>query len=170
MSSLRAYLDIETTGLSPEYSYITVVGIYMENEEEERFIQLIGKEISAYNLLYVMKDVKELYTYNGSRFDLPFIKSKLDIDLNDFFYHTDLMYLCWKNGLYGGLKVVEKKLGIERRLKEIDGRMAVELWYRYISHNDMNALYLLLEYNKEDVLNLKILREKLYLLENELCP
>ncbi len=165
MGKFSAYLDAETTGLFPEFSYISIIGIYIEKEESGSFIQLIGKDITPYNLLYVLKNVETIYTYNGSRFDLPFIRSKLDMDLRKYFSHIDLMYICWKKGLYGGLKVVEKKLGIERRLKDIDGKMAVELWYRYIHYNDLSALYLLLEYNKEDVINLKKLKEKLETLE-----
>jgi uncharacterized protein YprB with RNaseH-like and TPR domain len=163
--SFSAYLDIETTGLFPKYSYITVIGILMDDIREERFIQLIGKEITTFNLLYVLKDIDTIFTYNGSKFDLPFIKEKLDIDLEDYFSHVDLMYLCQRKGLYGGLKIVERKLGIERRLKNIDGRTAVDLWYRYISYNDPYALSILLEYNREDVMNLKKIREKLENLE-----
>ncbi|MEN2984493.1 MAG: ribonuclease H-like domain-containing protein [Dictyoglomaceae bacterium] len=161
MKKFNAYLDIETTGLFPEFSYITIIGIYMEKEEERNFIQLIGKDITSFNLLFILRNVENIYTYNGSRFDLPFIKFKLDVDLRRYFNHIDLMYICWRKGLYGGLKAVEKKLGIERKFKEIDGKMAVELWYRYIHHNDSYALYLLSEYNKEDVINLKKLKEKL---------
>jgi uncharacterized protein YprB with RNaseH-like and TPR domain len=35
------------------------------------------------------------------------------------------------------------------------------LWWRYINHQDLYALDLLLEYNKEDVVNLKKLKERL---------
>ncbi|MCS7201396.1 MAG: ribonuclease H-like domain-containing protein [Dictyoglomus sp.] len=161
MEKFRAYLDIETTGLFPEFSHITVIGIFIERGDEENLIQLVDKEITIYNLLYVLKNVGIIYTYNGSRFDLPFIRSKLNLDLKSYFSHIDLMYICWRRGLYGGLKAVERRLGIERKLKDIDGRIAVELWYRYIHHNDPYALHLLLEYNKEDVINLKKLKEKL---------
>ncbi|MCX7846276.1 MAG: ribonuclease H-like domain-containing protein [Dictyoglomaceae bacterium] len=165
MEKFNAYLDIETTGLFPEFSYITIIGIYIEKEKEKNIIQLVGKEITSFNLLFVLKNVETIYTYNGSRFDLPFIRSKLNLDLKSYFSHIDLMYICWRRGLYGGLKAVERRLGIERKLKDIDGRIAVELWYRYILHNDPYALYLLLEYNKEDVINLKKLKEKLEELE-----
>ncbi|HOJ92498.1 MAG TPA: ribonuclease H-like domain-containing protein [Dictyoglomaceae bacterium] len=156
-----AYLDIETTGLSPIYSDITVIGIYLENLEEERFIQLIGDEITPFNLMLILEKVKDIYTFNGSRFDLPFIREKLGIDLKELFIHHDLMYKCWERNLYGGLKAVERKLGIERKLKEVDGRLAVILWERYVRFDDKYALEMLLLYNREDVINLKILREKL---------
>jgi len=71
------------------------------------------------------------------------------------------MYDCWDNNLYGGFKVVEQRLGIHRRLRGIDGFEAVQLWWRYLKGGNQNALALLLEYNKEDVVNLKTLRERL---------
>ena len=103
----------------------------------------------------------EIYTYNGSRFDLPFIKAKLGVDLKPCFKHTDLMYDCWRNDLKGGLKAVERKLGIGRELKGVDGRMAVQLWWDYANNNDQQALQTLLAYNREDVVNLRQLRRKL---------
>ena len=59
---------------------------------------------------------------------------------------------------YGGLKTVERRLGIRRNLPDIDGAEAVRLWRRYQANYDQDALRLLLEYNKEDVLNLRTLR------------
>ncbi len=54
-------------------------------------------------LLKNLEDVDEIYTYNGSRFDLSLIESKLRIDLRQCFKHTDLMYDCWRQNLKGGL-------------------------------------------------------------------
>jgi uncharacterized protein YprB with RNaseH-like and TPR domain len=45
-----AYLDIETTGLSPRYCQITVVGIHLVSEHESRFIQLVGDDVTADNI------------------------------------------------------------------------------------------------------------------------
>lgn len=158
---LEAYLDIETTGLSPEYCEITVVGIHLVSESETRFIQLVGDNATADNILRALEGVGTLYTYNGSRFDLPFIDSRLGINLANLLTHCDLMYDCWRCNLYGGFKSVEQQLGIERRLKEVNGYEAVRLWWKYVNDYDKNALTTLLEYNKEDVLNLKKLREEL---------
>ena len=44
---VEAYLDIETTGLSPRYSEITVVGIHICGGTETRFVQMVGDGISA---------------------------------------------------------------------------------------------------------------------------
>jgi uncharacterized protein YprB with RNaseH-like and TPR domain len=156
-----AYLDIETTGLSFAGNDITVIGIYLHNGEEERFIQLYGEHVNTANLMNVMNGVHTIYTYNGSRFDIPFIHGFLGVNLEERYRHIDLMYDCWKHNLRGGFKAVEKMLGINRETDGIKGYDAIILWDKYENHDDMDALTLLLKYNKEDVVNLKILREKL---------
>ena len=158
---VEAYLDIETTGLSPWHSQITVVGIHICNGAETRFIQLVGEDITADSVREALEGVGVIHTYNGSRFDLPFINCRLGIDLAQRFAHRDLMYDCWRNNLYGGLKRVERQLDIKRKLTEINGYDAVRLWWRYVNDYDETALKTLLEYNKEDVLSLKKLRERL---------
>jgi uncharacterized protein len=157
----RAYLDIETTGLSRRYCDITVVGIALEKSRKCQVVQLIEDDLYEKKLLDSLEGVDEIYTYNGSRFDLPFIKTRLWVDLNRCFKHTDLMYDCWKQNLKGGLKVVEKLLDINRNLTNIDGYMAVRLWFDYVNNDDKNALRTLLDYNQEDVVNLRFLRRKL---------
>lgn len=156
-----AYLDIETTSLNPRDGDLTVIGLYLENDHKQKVIQLVGDEISSSKLIEIMEKVKVFYTYNGKRFDLPYIKTKLGIELTDYCIHNDLMYECWQRNLKGGFKEVERKLGIRRKLSEIDGRVAVQLWHNYKFYGDKESLRTLLEYNKEDVLNLKALREKL---------
>ncbi|MFC1995715.1 ribonuclease H-like domain-containing protein [Chloroflexota bacterium] len=160
-SYIEAYLDIETTGLSPWESQITVVGIHLCNGDDPKFFQLVGEDISADGILQAVEGVDIIYTYNGSRFDLPFIRCCLGINLATIFTHHDLMYDCWDNNLYGGFKAVERQLGIRRKLRGIHGYEAVRLWWRYVNDYDEDALAILLEYNKEDVLNLKTLKESL---------
>lgn len=157
----RAYLDIETTGLSPANCELTVIGIYRENGSSNEVIQLVGDEISRSKLIKALKNTSMLYTYNGSRFDLPFINAKLGVALAEHCDHEDLMYACWKQKLKGGLKSVERQLGIARELTDIDGLMAVQLWYEYVDQGNKNSLSKLLRYNEEDVVNLKTLRERL---------
>jgi uncharacterized protein YprB with RNaseH-like and TPR domain len=157
----RAYIDIETTGLSYRFADLTIIGIALEKNGNCRIVQLIGVDLSDERLLAALDGVDELYSYNGSRFDLPFIRARLGVDLNKCFRHTDLMYDCWRNKFKGGLKAVERQLGIVRRLKQVDGYVAVELWYDYVNNHNQQALSTLLEYNREDIVNLQVLRRKL---------
>ncbi len=156
-----AYLDIETTGLNPFTSELTVIGLYLEDGSDGGVIQLVGDKISSSKLNMILRKAGVLYTYNGARFDLPFIKEKLGLDLTEYCQHKDLMYTCWERNLYGGLKAVERQLGIKRELTDIDGTVAVQLWLNYKHNEDRDSLTRLLKYNEEDVLNLKVLRQKL---------
>ena len=158
---VEAFLDIETTGLYQDYNQITVVGVHVEKSCNTQFIQLVGEDVTADNLLQGLEGVDVIHTYNGKRFDLPFIYSHLDLNLTELFIHRDLMYDCWQCSLYGGLKNVERQLGIPRRLKGVNGYEAVRLWWRYVNYYDKGALATLLEYNREDVINLKALKEAL---------
>lgn len=151
---MKAYLDIETSfdGM------ITVVGLYME---DRGMIQLIGGKISDLAVWRALEGAQTICTYNGSRFDLPVIHRRLGLDLANEFRSHDLMYDCWRHGLYGGLKRVEERLGIARRSKGIDGVDAMRLWSRYEASGDEEALKALLSYNRDDVLNLPVLEARL---------
>lgn len=156
-----AYLDIETTGLCQRRSQLTVVGIAVEQGPSLKLTQLIDDQISEQTLADALQGVERLYTYNGSRFDLPFIRSKLNFDLCSICPHTDLMYHCWRQNLKGGLKNVERLIGIKRQLPDVDGYQAVQLWWQFVNNADTSALETLLAYNREDVINLQLLRRHL---------
>ncbi len=158
---MDAFLDIETTGLSSISSYITVIGVYLVDANYTEMIQIVGNDITPENVLVAMEGVETIYTYNGSRFDLPFIKDYMGVDLLKKHKHIDLMLDCWRCKLYGGFKAVEAKLGIERELQGIGGWDAVLLWRRH-QNGDEEALPILLKYNREDVINLTVLKEKLH--------
>lgn len=144
---MKAYLDIETS-FGGE---ITIIGVYCP---PDRLIQLVGEEVNWTNLWNALDGVSAILTYNGARFDLPVIKRMIKLDLTRYFECRDLMVDCWKRNLYGGLKRVEEQLGIERISKGVDGLMAMRLWERYRRDGDEKALEVLLEYNREDVVNL----------------
>ena len=158
-NQVEAYIDIETTGLTYDASEITVVGIYLCREDGTDFVQLVGRDITADAILEALEGVDVIYTYNGARFDLPFIRSQLGLDLTSLFHHRDLMYDCWNKNLHGGLKGVEKQLGVGRNLPDMNGLEAVKLWWKYVDSFDLEALNKLCEYNKEDVVNLKTIRD-----------
>lgn len=158
---MDAYLDIETTGLSPSYDLITVIGIGLPKGRDLHVVQLYDTALTKERLADMLEGVSKLYTYNGGRFDLPFIQRRLGLDVAALVDHHDLMYACWQKGLYGGLKAVEARLGIPRESAGMTGRDAVLLWRRYQDAGDEQALKALLAYNREDVSNLRIVRRKL---------
>jgi len=157
---VRAYLDIETDRAGK----ICVVGISVENNG---FIQWYGNDIKASDIEEKLCDVKTIVTFNGDLFDLPRIKDSLNIDLKAQCASRDLFKEKKKLGIKGGLKQLEKMFGIERKTDGIDGYKAMWLWEKYKSYGNLDALNLLLEYNKEDVINLIRLEEVLESLREE---
>jgi uncharacterized protein len=151
-----AFLDIETSWERT----ITIIGIY---RSEEGTTQLIAPRIERRALLEALDGVDLLFTYNGTSFDLPVIERRLGISLAKHLPHRDLMYDCWKRKLKGGLKGVERTLGIHRDTEGVNGLQAMNLWAAH-QQGDSEALELLLRYNKEDCENLEILAYKLGLL------
>ncbi|MCX7857524.1 MAG: ribonuclease H-like domain-containing protein [Deltaproteobacteria bacterium] len=143
----KAYLDIET-----DFSgHICVIGIARENEQ---FVQFYGEDVITQNIERILVTQDVIVTFNGERFDLPVIKKQLNLDLKESHLTVDLYILKKKIGIKGGLKEIEKLFGIKRNTTDLTGYDACRLWERYIRYGDRGALDLLLEYNKEDVINL----------------
>jgi uncharacterized protein YprB with RNaseH-like and TPR domain len=152
-----AFLDIETSWERT----ITIIGIYRSGEGTT---QLVAPRIDRTRLLEALEGITHLFTYNGTGFDLPVIERWLGISLAKKITHRDLMYDCWKRKLKGGLKGVERTLGIHRDTEGVDGLQAMKLWAAY-ERGDGDALELLLRYNKEDCENLEILAHKIGVLK-----
>jgi len=144
-----AYVDIETTGLSPQNNRITMIGIY-NGKETKTYIRGINLE----EALFELGKYKQLITFNGARFDLPFIEHEFSVTFNHI--HIDLMYPLKKIGYSGGLKKIEVSLGMTRsdETAGITGLDAVRLWNKYERGNS-EALETLIKYNTEDVVNLE---------------
>jgi hypothetical protein len=152
-----AFIDIETTGLYAGPNAITLVGLF-DGVETKVFIQ--GINLERFN--DEIKKYQLIVTFNGKRFDVPFIRWVLgDLPANQA--HLDLMYPLRRLGYRGGLKSIEEQLGIGREgvLRQIDGFMAVLLWREYKRGNQA-ALDTLIRYNLEDVVNLQYLADTVY--------
>ncbi len=140
-------LDIETTGLD-RFSEVTSIATW-RNGQAKCFV----RDINLADFLYELPGTSLLVTYNGKRFDLPFLRREFDIDLMR--PHLDLMYPLRAMGYRGGLKVCERRLGFQRRYSEgTDGMEAVRLWYAWSVCGRGEALRRLAVYNVEDTYSL----------------
>jgi hypothetical protein len=148
------FLDIETTGLSRQYNDITLIGLY--NGRKSKFF------VNGKNLHEFSDEIREypmVVTFNGRCFDIPFIQTKFPKISFDKF-HIDLRFAMRDLGYRGGLKNIERELGISRdeEIRGVDGFEAVRLWYRY-KRGDKQALQKLIQYNQADIENLKTMME-----------
>ncbi|WP_090506366.1 ribonuclease H-like domain-containing protein [Natronorubrum sediminis] len=147
------FLDIETTGLDASCNDVTTVSLH-QGGETKTFVQ--GRDLTSQRLEAELEEAALLATFNGQRFDVPFLETCYDIDVTT--PHVDLMYPCKRLGLDGGLKAIERELGIDRDMPDLTGRDAVRLWHEY-ERGDDAALERLVEYNRADTRNMKPLME-----------
>ena len=147
------FLDIETTGLDASCNDVTTVSVH-RGGETKTFVN--GRDLTARRLEAELEASSLLVTFNGQRFDVPFLETCYDLDVQT--PHVDLMYPCKKIGLDGGLKAIERDLGIDRDLPDLSGRDAVRLWHEY-ERGDDGALETLIRYNRADTQNMEPLME-----------
>ena len=151
------FFDIETTGLDSARHDVTTVSLHRDGDTRT-YVQ--GQDLTADALAEEFAESSLLVSFNGKRFDQPFLEDAFDLDVTT--PHLDLMYACKQVGLSGGLKNVEEEIGIDRADGDVDGREAVRLWHRYDRDEDDAALDRLVKYNREDAENLKDLLEHVH--------
>lgn len=158
-------LDIETTGLSPKYTQVILVGfihftnnkwiltqIFCKNRSEEKMLLLeLIRHFKNYN--------KILITYNGHSFDIPYLNERLkrnNINYQfDTFMNFDLYRVVRSSKKSLGLdnyklKTIEKFLGITRE-DTISGKESVELYNLYEQNQDLELKKKILLHNYEDI-------------------
>ncbi|MCI4349683.1 MAG: ribonuclease H-like domain-containing protein [Thermoplasmata archaeon] len=145
-----AFLDIETTGLSPYEGIVTVVTVhgggttrsFVADEDLEELPAWLGK-------------FGILVTFNGSRFDVPFLRVRFP-ELPVPAAHVDLRFLLYRIGYSGGLKRIEQtlRLGSRSGVEGVDGLEAVRLWEEH-RRGRSGSLERLVRYNRADTVNLE---------------
>lgn len=146
-----AYLDIETTGLGfPPKCKSTTIAVYYNGQlflEHDHFRKkALLEEID--------QKAKLIVSFNGSTFDLPFLRREFGLKLSQA--HVDLRFWLANLGFRGGLKAIQKAFPDlhQRDSMDIDGFDAVRLWSLH-KKGVPNALETLLTYNAEDALVLE---------------
>ena len=151
-----AYVDIETD----RFGQITVVGLYGQGQMTS-FIR--GESLNACRLADALRHYDLLVTFCGTTFDLPMLLAQypnLPLDQP----HVDLCLLGRRLGYSGGLKAIERQLGIhrERELSGMNGDEAVRCWNRWRHGHNVEARGRLVRYNQADCVNLEPLGQILY--------
>lgn len=151
-----AFLDIETTGLGGE-AYMTMCGV-LDSNGFRAYVR--GDNIDE--LVEDLEQFKIVVTFNGISFDVPWMRRELGPLLPNA-AHVDLMHVLRRVGLRGGLKKIEKAIGLDRGddLSMLTGRDAIVLW-NMAQDGEPNAMETLIRYNAEDVSSLPILAEYAY--------
>jgi uncharacterized protein YprB with RNaseH-like and TPR domain len=153
--------------LDVEYAYfngpISVIGLYKPAEGEIIYDSFVrGKNLNFENLKMAFSGCKLLITYNGFILDIPRIQNEFPGVLPKDVKVMDLYLMAKDLGLDTNLKVLETTLGIDRLHEFTKKRhIATKLWRKYEKNKNEKALNDLLEYNKQDTINLYPIAEKL---------
>ena len=141
------FFDIETTGLSYYDSCTTVIAAY-HRQKLHTFIY----EENLDDFLQLVDQSSLLVAFNGNSFDIPFLENSFNIPTIGC-PHIDLRWIFYHQGYRGGLKMIEKQLGIRRpaSVLNVDGYEAVLLFDRWQS-GDSSARIKLIRYCQTDVL------------------
>ncbi len=166
--------DIETTGLSPKRSAVILGGAVFADGDGRKAVQYFADStdderelLQRYAALLARGDV--VVTFNGQRFDLPFLKTRMErhglpTESVDRLYSLDLYrvvrYHSYLPQILPNLKqkTVEAYLGdSSQRTDEIDGAKSVELYYEYMKSEGARRERLLdaiLLHNRDDIVRL----------------
>ena len=155
-----SYFDIETSGLDAD-STVTLVCCFHEGQPL-RFLA----DDNLDDFLDLLESVKLLVSFNGASFDVPRVLDRFHIpDLPCA--HVDLRWLCHHAGWRGGLKKLERALGLRRPadLDGLGGAEAVWLWQAWSEQGDAQAKRTLERYCSADTVMLKLLAGRLCALQ-----
>lgn len=170
--------DIETTGLSPEYCSFVLGGIVSQADGADSIYdgELTAEQYFAENLdderaaleacMQKLEKLDVVVTFNGERFDIPFIKRRLKEygleDKYDIPYNFDLYRMINKFSELRKVmpnlkqKTVENFFGLwSSRSDEISGAESVELYEQWVCYGEQAVLDKILLHNLDDIKQLE---------------
>lgn len=161
------FFDIETTGFSPAYTSLYLIGCahrvgddfiitqyFAETKEEE------GAILSAF--LQELCHYQTVISFNGLGFDIPYLKKKCEkYGLTHPFDEKDYIDIYKEvSGLKFLLKLpdykqktIERFLGLSRN-DTFSGGELIEVYQNYLKTPDEQAMFFLKQHNYEDVLGM----------------
>lgn len=175
--------DIETTGLSPKFCKVILIGVLFNKDNKTIIKQYFAQtEDDEKNLLLAFINDINVFdthiTFNGLAFDIPFLNSRFnkyninfELNKND---DIDILNIVRPfKGLLSlsdcKLKTIEKYIGISRE-DTISGKESVKLYKEFVSSKSNDLKNKILLHNYEDIYYLGYLYKIKDLLEEKLKP
>ena len=166
------FFDIETTGLAPN-TYVFLNGfLFVENDRlviEQVFARDYAEEAGLLRHLRAMAERFELFvSYNGDRFDVPFVKTRMAvgrIDGSGWFQNLDLYEPARKtfSGVLPNCKLetIAQHLRGFGRSGDIPGRDIPHVYHDYVRTGNARSIKRVLYHNRMDLLGMVFLIEHL---------
>lgn len=160
----EGYLDIETTNLKASYGIILCWCIYDANNDIMHEGQITADDLSSSSLdrrvtkelIECMRGFDRVYTYYGTKFDLPFIRTRavvhgLDFPIFQTLFHKDVYYIVRnKFCLHSNKLVVACEVILGKTNKT---RITPDYWTRALMGHKPSLDYIL-EHCRYDVYDL----------------
>lgn len=172
------FMDIETLGLSNVPIILIGVAELSKNgksiESTQYLLREKSEEPAVLESFMSHLDEDSVYvTYNGAKFDVPFIKNRCDyyrINYEHSLIHYDLLYFArrlWKSKVPNcKLTTVEKYLFDIERTDDVPGSHIPSYYETYLKENNIGPLIPIIEHNRMDIVSLAKFLMKMY---NEVC-
>lgn len=162
------FVDIETTGLSPSDSQIYLIGCLYFKNGTWRTVQFFAdtadeEEAILYSFYNFALSFDTLITFNGNRFDIPFLRERLDrydflFDLDSYSGVDIYRRLRPYRALFGlpdmKQKTIEGFLDVPRD-DEKSGSELIKVYMEYTQRPSEFAQNLLLRHNYDDICGMK---------------
>lgn len=161
------FFDIETTGFSPTSTQLYLIGYATRQDDkiliEQYFAEKKEEEITILScFLNLLSGYQTIITFNGSGFDIPYIKAKCssyrleenfaDKNYIDLFKITSSLKFLLKLPNYKQ-KNIEQFLGVTRE-DIFDGGELITVYKEYVRHPSERQMHFLKRHNFEDVLGM----------------
>lgn len=162
----EGYLDIEASQLKASFGIVYSWAIKTRGGEVEsdviRHHSLQGERRLLGALIRALKKYDMIYTYNGTLFDIPFLRTRAlrhGLEFPEYMevYHTDLYFVAKHR-----LRMHSNRLEAITKFLRIDGKTPLDpdIWVR-ASFGDKKALREILVHNIGDVVVLEKVHERL---------
>lgn len=158
------FMDIETLGLSNvPIILIGVAEIKGKNIISSQYLLREKNEEPAilYELLNHLDENSTYVTYNGTSFDVPFIKNRFShyqMDYIQEIINYDLLHFTrklWKNSLPNcKLNTVEEYLFNIKRIDDVPGSRIPDYYNTYLQEKNIGPLIPIIEHNRIDIVSL----------------
>ncbi|OON96263.1 MAG: hypothetical protein ATN36_06075 [Epulopiscium sp. Nele67-Bin005] len=173
-----AILDIETTGLIPTTSEMVAFGVAIIEQNKTTIFQAIvedkdEEEQLLKQLLIILEPCQILFSYNGSRFDIPYLKGRLSyhkLEFNEKIKLIDIKNISfinfWIKNKFTRANI-EDELNFSRELT-ITGKELAKIIKIYIQKNfSKEGVYfeVILGHNLEEVKSCIVMFEYLQMVQ-----